>query len=79
MAKVVELSTREQKDIRWPIDCLLPKLDDYEEILIIAKKKGSEGYTRLSTDLNSTFWWLGCLDAVKRLIQDEGLTIEDEW
>ena len=76
--KIVKLQDRKNEDVRWPIECILKKIDQYDEVLIIAKKKESEGYTRFSTALQSTFWWLGCLEAVKRLIADEGLTLEDE-
>lgn len=79
MPNLIHLIEKREDDLRWPVDCLNKKINDYEEILIIANKKGEDGYTRFSTDLKSSIWWLGCLDAVKRLIADKGLVEEDEW
>jgi hypothetical protein len=39
MSKVLSLESKRVKDLEWPVDCLLKKLDDYEELIIIAKKK----------------------------------------
>ena len=72
--KAVNLKEYKQENTRWPIDCILENLDDYEEILIIAKKKGVDGFTRFSSQLKSTFWWVGCMDAVKRILLDESIT-----
>ena len=75
---LINLDKRKQEDTRWPIDRLMEKIDEYEEILIIAKKKNSDGYTRFSTTMKSTFWWAGCMEAVKRMMLDESLTTDEE-
>lgn len=68
-------------DTRWPVNCLLEKIDDYDEVLILAKKKGKkkgqEGYTRFSSALKSAFWWIGVLEAMKRNLMEELLEYED--
>ena len=75
--KLVSIKEKVNGDTRWPIDCLLKNIDDYDEVFIIAKRKGEEGYTRFSSSLKSTFWWIGAIEAVKRLLMEEGLTERD--
>ena len=76
--KVVSLKEKSQKNTIWPIDCLLKQIDDYDEVLILAKKKGQESYTRFSSILRSTFWWIGVLEAMKRNLMEESLEKDDD-
>jgi len=76
--KVVSLKEKSQKNTIWPIDCLLKQIDDYDEVLILAKKTGQESYTRFSSTLRSTFWWIGVLEAMKRNLMEESLEKDDD-
>ncbi len=75
--KVVPLKEKVLDNTMWPVDCLLGKIDDFDEVLILAKKKGEEGYTRFSSPLKSTFWWVGVLEAMKRNLMEESLESTD--
>ena len=77
MTKCLQLKEKKAKDITWPIDSIMKQIDNFDEILIIGKKKDGEGYTRFSTGLRSTFWWMGCLEALKQLLMSESLTTDD--
>jgi hypothetical protein len=74
--KVVSLQEKAQGNTVWPVDCLLKQINDYDEVLILAKKKGQDGYTRFSSSLKSTFWWIGVLEAMKRNLMEESLEHE---
>ena len=74
MVKIVSFREKSLDNVKWPIDCLLEKIDDYDEVLILAKKKGEDSYTRFSSRLKSTFWWIGVLEAMKRNLIEESLT-----
>ena len=76
--KVVSLKEKSQENTTWPIDCLLKQIDDYDEVLILAKKTGQESYTRFSSILRSTFWWIGVLEAMKRNLMEESLEKDDD-
>ena len=76
--KVVSLKEKSQKNTIWPINCLLKQIDDYDEVLILAKKKGQESYTRFSSILRSTFWWIGVLESMKRNLMEESLEKDDD-
>jgi hypothetical protein len=71
--KVVSLKEKVLDDVRWPIDCLVEKIGDFDEVLVLAKKKDGDGYTRFSSTLKSTFWWIGVLEAMKRNLMEESL------
>ena len=68
---LVNLQDRKENDIRDCIDGLLDTIEEYDEVIILAKKKGTTSYTRFSSTLNCVFWWVGCLEAVKRLLMEE--------
>ena len=75
--KVISLRSRVVDNARWPVDCLLKQIDDYDEVLILAKVAGEERYTRFASGFKSTFWWVGVLEAVKRTLMDESLRYVD--
>lgn len=75
--KVVSLKEKIANDAQWPADCLLERINDFDEVLILAKKKGEDSYVRFSSELKSTFWWIGVLEAMKRMLMDESLTETD--
>lgn len=72
--KLVPLKKRVLDNTKWPVDCLMEDIDDYEEIIILAKVKGEERYRRFSTGIKSTFWWLGVFEAMKRNLLEESVT-----
>jgi hypothetical protein len=78
MKVVVSLKEKTLDNVRWPVDCFLKQINDYDEVLILAKKKGEDSYTRLSSQLKSTFWWVGVMEAMKRSLMDESLTEKDD-
>ena len=73
---LIEMSSVITKNARWPIDCILERIDEFDEVLVIAKRKGVSSFTRFSSGLRDTFWWLGVLERVKMIIVNEGIT---EW
>lgn len=75
--KVVSIKEKTQGNATWPVDCLLKQIDDFDEVLILAKKKGQDSYTRFSSALKSTFWWIGVLEAMKRNLIEESVTTEE--
>jgi hypothetical protein len=77
MKVVASLKERILDDARWPADRLLGKIEDFDEVLILAKKKGQDSYTRFSSTLKSTFWWIGVLEAMKRNLMEESLENSD--
>ena len=74
----VSLVAKRTENAQWPIDCVSKRLDDFDEILVLAKRKGQESYVRFSSNLRSTFWWIGVLEAMKRNLIEESLTTGDE-
>ena len=74
----VSLVAKRTENAQWPIDCVSKRLDEFDEVLVLAKKKGQESYVRFSSSLRSTFWWLGVLEAMKRNLIEESLTHSDE-
>jgi hypothetical protein len=71
--KVVSLKEKAQDNTTWPVDRLLERIGDFDEVLILAKTKGQDRYTRFSSQLKSTFWWIGVLEAMKRNLMEESL------
>ncbi len=76
--KVVSMGEEKTKKARWPVDCCLERIDEFEEILVLAKVRGEERYVRFSSALQSTFWWIGVLEAMKRNFLDESVFDQDE-
>ena len=74
----VSLVTKRTENAQWPIDCVSEHIEEFDEILVLAKKKGQESYVRFSSSLRSTFWWIGVLEAIKRNLMGESLTNSDE-
>lgn len=76
---VIELEAKREENLHWPIDNLLARLDDYEEILILAKYKKGKQITRFSTQLKDQLWWVGVLEALKnQLCQDYSWEQKDD-
>jgi len=75
---LVSLVAKRTENAKWPIDCVSKYLDDFDEILVLAKKKGQESYVRFSSTFRSTFWWIGVLEAMKSTLMDESLTLTDQ-
>lgn len=75
---VVQLSEVQEKKARWPIDRVLENIEDYEEIVVIARKKDGEGYKRYSSALKSTFWWVRAIEALKRELMDESFVVTED-
>ena len=73
----ISLTFKRTEDARWPVDCVLKRLDEFDEILVLAKRHGEESYIRFSSKLRSTFWWIGVLEAMKRNLIEESLTHYD--
>jgi hypothetical protein len=80
--KVVSLKKKTQKktldNARWPVDCLLKQIGDFDEVVILARKKGEDSYTRFSSKLTSTFWWVGALEGIKQSLMDESLVLVEK-
>lgn len=76
--KVVLLKEKQSGNTQWPVDCCLERISEFDEIMLLAKVKGEERYVRFTSSLKSTFWWVGVLEAMKRNLMEEGLTIVDE-
>jgi hypothetical protein len=76
--KVVPLKEKVQNNAKWPIDSILKRLDDFDEVLVLAKIKGEEGYAGFSSKLKSTFWWVGVMEAMKRNLMDESLELTEK-
>ena len=72
--EIISLKEKIEDNARWPVDCFLKQIGEYDEVLILAKKKGKDSYTRFSSCLRSTFWWIGVLEAMKRNLIEESLT-----
>jgi hypothetical protein len=70
------LTTKLAKDSRWPLDCALARIDEFEEVIVLAKRRGSNGFVRFSSGIRGTFFWIGVLEAMKRILFSEGLTNE---
>jgi hypothetical protein len=77
-SRPVSLVTKRTENAQWPIDCALERIDGFDEVLVLAKKKGQESYVRFSSSLRSTFWWLGVLEAMKRNLIEESVTHSEE-
>ena len=74
--KIVTLKEKVLDNAKWPVDCLMEDIGDYEEIIILAKVKGEERYRRFSTGIKSTFWWIGVFEAMKRnLLEDSVIEV----
>ena len=78
MPKVVQLAKAKEENARWPVDCLLKQIEEYDEVLIIARKKGQNSYTKFHGRLGDTFWWCGVLERVKLLFFEETSFITDD-
>ncbi len=78
MGEMVSLQIKREEDTRWPIDCILKELDEYSEIVIIAKKKEGNVYTKFHGKLKDTFWWIGVLERVKLMLSFDGTIEPDE-
>ena len=78
--QLINLVTKKTENTQWPIDCVLKRIDEFDEILILAKKKNPEheSYVRFSSGLGSTFWWIGVLEAMKRNLMEESLIQKDD-
>lgn len=74
----ISLVAKRTENAQWPIDCVSERIDEFDEVLVLAKKKGQEIYVRFSSSLRSTFWWIGVLEAMKRNLMEESLTHSDE-
>ncbi len=70
---VLSIVERQTENAQWPIDCALKRIEEFDEIFIVAKHKGSDSYSRFSSGLKSIFWWVGALEAMKREVMNEGL------
>lgn len=75
MSKVVKLVEKQTENARWPIDCALETIDEYEEILVIGRRKGENSYRKLNSALKDTFWWVGVLERVKLRILEEATIV----
>ena len=75
---VVKIEEKKEGDLRWPVERLLSEIEDYDEILIIGRKKSGESYKRYSTAMKSTFWWLGALEALKYELIEESCVVTEE-
>jgi hypothetical protein len=74
----VSLVAKQTENAQWPVDCISKRIDEFDEVLILAKKKGQESYVRFSSKLRSTFWWIGALEVIKRNLIEESLINSDE-
>ena len=77
MSNILSLVEKQTNNTKYPIDCILERLDEFDEVLILAKCKGKESYVRFSSSFNSTFWWIGLLEAMKQQFMDESLVISE--
>lgn len=75
---VFSLVKKQTNNARWPIDCALERIEEFDEVLILAKRKNKESYIRFSSGFNSTFWWIGLLEAMKQQLMDESLTVSED-
>ena len=71
---LIEISDVIIKNARWPVDCILERISEFDEVIVIGKRKGVSSFTRFSSGLKDTFWWIGVLERVKQVIIDEGIT-----
>jgi hypothetical protein len=78
MPNLLKLADARAENARWPIDSLLEKIDEYDEVLIIARKKGQNSYTKFHGRLGDTFWWCGVLERVKLLFFEEACIVSDD-
>jgi hypothetical protein len=74
----VSLVAKRTENAQWPIDCVSKRIEEFDEVLVLAKKNGQESYVRFSSNLRSTFWWIGVLEAMKRNLIEESLTTDDK-
>lgn len=78
MSNLVQIAKARVENARWPIDSILEKVDEYDEVLIIARKKGQNSYTKFHGRLSDTFWWAGVLERVKLLFFEEACIVSDD-
>jgi hypothetical protein len=76
--KILDLNFERAKKARWPVDRIQERMDEFEEVLILAKVKGEERYIRFSSSYRSTFWWIGVLEAMKYNLLEESVTCQEE-
>ena len=77
MSNILSLVEKQTNNAQYPIDCILERLGEFDEVLILAKCKGKESYVRFSSGFNSTFCWVGLLEAMKQQLMDESLVISE--
>ena len=75
---VVKMERKKESNLRWPVDRLLEELDEYEELVIVARKKDGGSYKMFSTGLRNIFWWLGVLEVLKQDLINESVTVAKE-
>ena len=71
--EIVNFKDRKREDIHSTMEQVFSQIDDYDEIVIIGKKKDRDGYDAFPSDIQSCFWWVGALEAVKRRFMDDYL------
>jgi len=76
-SKLTLISKRQSLNSRWPVDCVLERIDEFDEILIIGKKKNENGFIRFSSGLKDSFWWVGVLERMKYILMEEGIVGEE--
>lgn len=76
--KVVKIDKHREEDVRWGIDRASERLDEYEEFVVIGKKKGTNGWTKFHGRLKDPFWWAGVLTSVIRSLLEDGTYTTEE-
>lgn len=76
--KLVSLQKKQTEKAQLPIDRCLDQIDDFDEIMVLAKVKREERYVRFTSTLKSTFWWIGVLEAMKRNLMEKSMTTTDQ-
>lgn len=77
MKIISNINDRKTDNIRWPIDCISKRIDEFDEVLILAKARGENRIVRFQSGFKDSFWWVGALEAFKTLLLSEGTAFHD--
>ena len=77
MPNILKLAEAQKENAQWPIDCILKDITDFDEVLIIARKKGQNSYVKFHGRLGDTLWWVGVLERVQLSMMLDSTTETD--
>jgi hypothetical protein len=76
--KIIKLDEKRSDDAKTTLEWALDEVDNYDEIMVIGKRKDNDQYDAFPSNIKSAFWWIGALEAFKRSIMDEYLGDPEE-